>query len=134
MKKAKKITAKDGFSTGKGSLGVSLGSLLRGNPEPVEQRAEPERQKEAPTAKGIAGIPRVALQRQTAGRGGKTVTLVIIPRDTPTDLEALAKEMRRGLGCGSRVEEGRVVLQGDICDRAAEWLEKKGVKKIARGN
>lgn len=77
---------------------------------------------------------KVAIQRQTAGRGGKTVTVVMLPKDVAIDLEALAKDMRKSLGCGSRVEEGRVVLQGDIVDRAELYFQKIGVQKIVRGN
>ena len=51
-----------------------------------------------------------------------------------TDREKLAREMRKGLGCGSFVEEGNVILQGDICDRAREWLLKNGVKEVVCGN
>ena len=59
---------------------------------------------------------------------------MIIPGKSIVDREKLAKEMRKGLGCGSFVEEGNVILQGDICDRAAEWLLKKGVKDVVSGN
>lgn len=134
MKKAKKSSVKEDFSAG-GPLEMSLGSLLRGGNEPArraEETAKPAAAKQSGAELDYARIPRVSLQRQTAGRGGKTVTVVILPRDVNADLDALAKDMRRGLGCGSRVEDGRVVLQGDICDRAAEWLEKKGVRKIVQ--
>ena len=56
---------------------------------------------------------------------------VIIPGKTAVDKET-AREMRRA-GCGSFVEGGNVILQGDICDRAAEWLLKKGVKEVVSG-
>ena len=77
-------------------------------------------------------ISKVALQRQRAGRGGKTVTLVILPQDYKGDTAALAKELRKGLGCGSTIEDGKIILQGDIADRAEAWFTKKGVTKITK--
>jgi len=84
--------------------------------------------------KDLSRLNKVSLQRRTAGYGGKTATVVLLPRDAAVDLEALAKDMRKALGCGSRVEEGRVVLQGDIADRAEAWLLKRGVKRVTRGD
>ena len=117
---------------------MSLGELLGRAPAASGQDAAREAGKKDAAAKDSdssqtgAKINRVSLQRQTAGRGGKTVTLVIVPNDCAADLDALAKQMRRGLGCGSRVENRAVVLQGDIIDRAEQWLTKYGVKKIVK--
>jgi translation initiation factor 1 (eIF-1/SUI1) len=44
--------------------------------------------------------------------------------------EELAKIMRRSLGCGSHVEGRKIILQGDMRERAAVWLEKHGVREI----
>ena len=142
-KKNKKLASGDGFTIGgEESLSLSLGSILaKEKAGQEEQMLRPE--EKCPTKKnavknegesGILNLSRVSLQRQTAGRKGKTVTAVIIPRNSTVDSEKLAKEMRKGLGCGSFVEEGNVILQGDICDRAAEWLLKKGVKEVVSGN
>ena len=108
-KKNKKLTEGEGFTLAQEQpLGLSIGALL--------------------------GVPQkeVALQRQRAGRGGKTVTLVILPQDYKGDTTALAKELRKGLGCGSTIEDGKIVLQGDIADRAEAWFAKKGVTKITK--
>jgi translation initiation factor 1 (eIF-1/SUI1) len=48
--------------------------------------------------------------------------------------DALAKAMRHDLGCGSHVEESKIILQGDIKGRVETWLAKQGVKKIVMGN
>jgi len=80
-------------------------------------------------------IQKVILHRESAGRGGRTVTVVDVrpPLGADAALE-LAKSMRKGLGCGSYVEGGKIILQGDIGDRAEDWFAKRGVKKIVRGN
>jgi translation initiation factor 1 (eIF-1/SUI1) len=144
VKKKRKLTSGEGFTLGADeNLGMSIGALFRGegntevplSPVPEEKRDkdvkfDPEKKGES----GISRLPRVSLQRQTAGRGGKTVTAVIVPKDSNIERDQLAKEMRKGLGCGSFVENGNVILQGDICDRAREWLLKKGVKEVISGN
>lgn len=143
-KKKRKLTSGEGFTLGADEkLGLPIGALFRGDektegllaPGP-EQKIEKDI-KFDPEKKGESVVPclyRVSLQRQTAGRGGKTVTAVIVPKDSNIERDQLAKEMRKGLGCGSFVENGNVILQGDICDRAREWLLKKGVKEVISGN
>ncbi len=132
-RKNKKLTEGEGFTLAQEQpLGLSIGALL-GVPqkEPkaknAEKKAEPQAAPAAPPK-----ISKVALQRQRAGRGGKTVTLVILPQDYEGDTAALAKELRKGLGCGSTIEDGKIVLQGDIADRAEAWFAKKGVTKITK--
>ena len=132
-RKNKKLTEGEGFTLAQEQpLGLSIGALL-GVPqkEPkaknAEKKAEPQAAPAAPPK-----ISKVALQRQRAGRGGKTVTLVILPQDYKGDAAALAKELRKGLGCGSTIEDGKIVLQGDIVDRAEAWFAKKGVTKITK--
>ncbi len=93
----------------------------------------------APENKIIAGInlakiEKLVLRREKKGRGGKTVTVISGFNMQSARLEELAKTMRKALGCGSTVEEGNIVLQGDITDRTRVWLEKQGAKKVIIGN
>lgn len=142
-KKNKKLTEHDGFTIGKsGALGLSLGTLLgagagAGEEGESGERAERPRVDELEARKNKkmpeAKITKISLQRQRAGRGGKTVTAVTLPRDYCGDIQALAKELRKGLGCGSSVEDGKIILQGDIADRIEAWFAKKGVKNISKG-
>ena len=46
----------------------------------------------------------------------------------------MCSELKKGLGCGARVEDGAVVLQGELVDRAIAFLLKKGASKIVRGS
>ena len=138
-KKNKKLTEGGGFTLAQEQpLGLSIGALLG---VPQKERADENEEKKAAqqSAHGAKAEPaaqpkisKVALQRQRAGRGGKTVTLVILPQDYKGDTAALAKELRKGLGCGSTIEDGKIVLQGDIADRAEAWFAKKGVAKITK--
>lgn len=88
-------------------------------PEPVPSASNP-----------FAG--KLVLRREKKGRGGKTVTR--LSGVAPDALDELAKQMKKGLGCGALVEGDDIVLLGSLVDRAAEWLEKQGAPKVVRGN
>lgn len=93
------------------------------SPEPV-----------ATGALNLAGQGKLVVRRERKGRGGKTVTVVSGLALPAPRLEELARAMRKGLGCGSAVENGAIILQGDIAPRAQDWLAKHGATKIVLGN
>ena len=136
-----KVTSGEGFSLGdEGGFSLSIGALLgkETKHEKKEAEAKSESKKDIASSRQAQPVPlsklaKVLLQRRTAGCGGKTVTVVSLPKECPLNLEALAKDMRKALGCGSRAEEGKIILQGDICDRAEAWFVKNGVKKVIKG-
>ncbi|NLB83489.1 MAG: translation initiation factor, partial [Synergistaceae bacterium] len=115
-------------------LGLSLGELLGRN---IPQRTDPPEEKAplpepAPPARALPG--RVILARETRGRGGKTVTSLTFREGDPSDPTGLARSLRTDLGCGGvyEEEEGRILLQGDQIERAAEWFTRRGAK-VTRG-
>jgi translation initiation factor 1 len=66
------------------------------------------------------------LRIEKKGRGGKTVTVVDgLPRNGPF-LKELSIELKRACGTGGAVLEEGVELQGDLRERAREFLLKKG--------
>lgn len=77
---------------------------------------------------------KLVLQREKKGRGGKTVTRIQGLELSARALEALASDLKRGLGCGATLEGGDILLQGDLTERAAELLRKKGAQKVVIGN
>lgn len=88
----------------------------------------------SPAPEGGALPARALIRRSRKGRGGHTVTLVELPGLSRSARADLAKKMARALGCGSRLEEDRVVLQGDQMERAEAWLSSLGVVRVVRGN
>lgn len=76
---------------------------------------------------------KVVVRRERKGHGGKTVTVVDGLALPPADLESLARRMRKALGCGSWVEDGRVLLQGDRAPAAETWLRANGARHVVRG-
>jgi translation initiation factor 1 len=77
---------------------------------------------------------RVDISRQTAHRGGKTVTVVTgfvgIGR---MEKELLAKQMQKVCGAGGTVKEGRIEIQGDQRDAIARILTDAGFRPVFAG-
>lgn len=76
----------------------------------------------------------IVVRREKKGRGGKAVTLAEGPGLAGRDLEALARDLAKALGAGARVEDGRIVVQGEQADRLVAQLEQRGFGGIVRGN
>ncbi len=77
---------------------------------------------------------RVDIIRQTAGRGGKTVTVVanFVGIGLP-EKEKLAKEMQKACGCGGTVKNGRIEIQGDKRQEVARILTEAGFRPVFAG-
>lgn len=92
----------------------------------------PEERRERSQAPG--GPPRdgvVRVSRTSAGRRGKTVTLVTgVP---PGDQAALAAELKRLCGSGGAVKDGVLEIQGDHRARIIGHLEGRYRVKAAGG-
>ena len=74
---------------------------------------------------------RVDIIRQTAHRGGKTVTVVTgFIGIGQAEKEQLAKEMQKACGVGGTVKEGRIEIQGDKRDDVARILSKAGFRPV----
>jgi translation initiation factor 1 len=72
-----------------------------------------------------AGGP-VRVNRESKGRGGKTVTVV---KGLPLDAMALAlmgKQLRAACGSGGTAKDGVIEVQGDHCDTVMAALQKQG--------
>jgi translation initiation factor 1 len=77
---------------------------------------------------------RVDIIRQTAGRGGKTVTVVanFVGIGLP-EKEKLAKEMQKACGTGGTVKDGQIEIQGDKRQEVARILTKAGFRPVFAG-
>ena len=99
--------------------GLDLPDLPEGSAESPPEPAKPKGPK-----------PRVVIQRSTAHRGGKVVTVLgqWEPRVPSAKLEQLAKSLRQHCGCGGALKEGTIELQGEQAGKARDWLENEGFR------
>lgn len=72
------------------------------------------------------GIVRVS--RETKGRKGKGVTLITGLPVTPSELKALAKELKTRCGTGGAIKDHVIEIQGDQRDLLIGLLTDKGFK------
>ena len=77
---------------------------------------------------------RVDITRETAGRGGKTVTVVSgFVGIGQAEKEQLAKKMQRACGTGGTVKDGRIEIQGDQREQVAKILAAAGFRPVFAG-
>ena len=77
---------------------------------------------------------RVDIIRQTAGRGGKTVTVVknFVGIGLP-EKEQLAKTMQKVCGTGGTVKNGQIEIQGDKREEVARILAEANFRPVFAG-
>lgn len=75
----------------------------------------------------------VRVSRETQGRKGKGVTVITGLGLPPTELEALATELKKRCGSGGSAGNGRIEIQGDHRDRLVEELVRRGWKAKRAG-
>jgi len=71
---------------------------------------------------------RVVLRKETAHRGGKAVIVVddFATHQPASVIEAMAKKLRAGCGCGGTVKGRRIEVQGDQAGKVRAILEGEG--------
>ncbi|MBP1701975.1 MAG: stress response translation initiation inhibitor YciH [Chloroflexi bacterium] len=69
-----------------------------------------------------------AIQRETKGRGGKTVTVIRNLQLNSDDLKALATQLKQACGTGGTVKDGTIEIQGDHREKIASKLRALGYK------
>jgi translation initiation factor 1 len=125
-----KISTDGGQSLGSNPFAALSGAgLPAANPAP-NPGAQPSALRAPPTK----NRGRVDIKRTTAGRGGKTVTVVTgftgigLP-----EKELLAKKMRNACGCGGTVKDGDIEIQGDQREKIAQILTEAGFRPVFAG-
>ena len=114
-------------------------ALLKGKeaaePGPApEEPGDPAPTEADPIAAGLGRSRKVVLQRERKRRKGHTAIVVSGVDLDPEQLDALARELRKGLGTSASVEGAEIVVQGDIAERVESWLKERGASKVIRGN
>jgi translation initiation factor 1 len=95
------------------------------------------RKKSAPPALSASLPPaqqNIIVGRESKGRGGKTVSLVMNLALAPADLAALLKSIKQTCGSGGTLKDGVIEIQGDHREKIALFLRGQGYKvKVAGG-
>jgi translation initiation factor 1 len=95
---------------------------------PVAQCTCRQATRAVPAGDGIARV-----QRESKGRGGKTVTVV---RGAPVDAAALVQlgqQLKSTCGSGGTVKDGTIEIQGDHVDKVLALLLQQGLKAKRAG-
>ena len=131
MSSGNKISTAGGESLGQNPFGALSATGLPAAPKAPASGAGAQSAKAAGPAKNRG---RVDIKRTTAGRGGKTVTLVtgFVGIGLP-EKEQLAKKMRNACGCGGTVKDGDIEIQGDQRDKIAAILTEAGFRPVFAG-
>ena len=127
MSASDKISIDGGQGLGQNPFASLSGTALPAGPARRIPNPQPE-------IRNLKNRGRVDLKRTTAGRGGKTVTLItgFVGIGLP-EKEALCKKMRSACGCGGTVKDGDIEIQGDQRGKIAEILTAAGFRPVLAG-
>jgi len=130
MNDSKRIPTDGGPSFGHNPFGDLSSEGLP--PAPEGSPADPQPRTEAKPARKNRG--RVDIIRQTAGRGGKTVTVVkgFVGIGLPEKAQ-LAKAMQKACGTGGTVKNGQIEIQGDKREKVARILSEANFRPVFAG-
>ncbi len=81
----------------------------------------------------VIGSGDVKVQRESKGRGGKTVTVIRGLAMTKAQAEDLLKALKSLCGTGGTLKDGVLELQGDRCEVALTELARRGIKAKRSG-
>lgn len=87
-----------------------------------------------PTTTPTVSVGGVRIQRQTSGRKGKGVSVIMGLNLTQKELENLAAELKKKCGCGGTVVAKNIEIQGDKRVELQKLLKAIGIdSKLAGG-
>jgi translation initiation factor 1 len=130
MSDSKRIPAGDGQDFGRHLFAALSSEGLPPGPE-SSLAASGQRLHTKPARKNRG---RVDIIRQTAGRGGKTVTVIkgFVGIGRP-EKEQLAKAMQKACGTGGTVKNGQIEIQGDKRAEVARILSEANFRPVFAG-
>lgn len=108
------------------ALGGKVANLPEGPANPPTASAEPT----ATGGQAPERLARAVVRYQRKGYGGKEVTRIEQLALDAGELEGWLGDLKRALGCGGRIEDDVLVLQGDQRERVKSWLVERGLKKV----
>ena len=79
----------------------------------------------AQAANAVLGDGKVRVRRETAGRKGKGVTVVLGLPMTAAELTETAKKLKAACGSGGTVKDGTIEVQGDHVEKVMALLQQR---------
>ena len=135
-KKQQRILTDGGGSLIQNPFGALDGlEVLPGEPEDsVKVESSGASEKTSKRGKKNKNRGRVDIIRQTAHRGGKTVTVACnFPPIGEVEKKELAKKMQKVCSVGGTVKDGRIEIQGDKREEVKRILIEAGFKPVFAG-
>ncbi|MFO7730700.1 MAG: translation initiation factor [Spirochaetia bacterium] len=80
----------------------------------------------AKTPPGIKNDGTIRVQRESKGRGGKTVSVLYGMPVSEEELQEWATKLKQQCGTGGSVKSGTIIIQGDKVDIIVSILENAG--------
>lgn len=109
-------------------------AALKQAPRPAASPSQPDNKNTRISAAPKKSRGRVDIIRQTAHRGGKTVTVVTgFVGIGQVEKELLAKQIQKVCGAGGTVKGGRIEIQGDQREPVARILTEAGFRPVFAG-
>ena len=105
---------------------TEMGRICSDCSQPVAQCQCAAHQRALLAARSAAVDGVVRVQRETKGRGGKSVTLVRGLALDAAALSALGKQLKTACGSGGTAKDGLIQVQGDHVDTLMAALAKLG--------
>jgi translation initiation factor 1 len=87
------------------------------------------RQKQKSDSRSQPGIKKdgiIRVQRESKGRGGKTVSVIYGLPLSGKEISDLAGRLKRGCGTGGTVKDNAIIIQGDKIDFLIQFLQNEG--------
>ncbi|MBS0657348.1 MAG: translation initiation factor [Verrucomicrobia bacterium] len=124
-KPSKRIPTDGGAPLTHNPFGALSAAGLPAGPEAAPAAATPA----PPKQRG-----RVEIRRQTAHRGGKTVTVVSgFVGIALAEKEELARRLQKSCGVGGTVKDGQIELHGDQREAVVRMLTEAGFRPVLAG-
>jgi len=129
---SKRIPTNGGQSLGHNPFAALSSAGLPPAPESPSSCSSPDAATQVKPARKRRG--RVDIIRQTAGRGGKTVTVITgFVGIGLSEKEQLAKAMQKICGTGGTVKDGHIEIQGDKRAEVARILTEANFRPVFAG-
>ena len=97
-----------------------------GGPKKVDQNKNEKKKQKQKSSPRIKNDGIIRVQKESKGRGGKTVSVVYGLPLIETELQAIAKKLKQKCGTGGTVKDRTVIIQGDKVETILKLLKDEG--------